>query len=186
MVVDVTRRRTPHWRRRRKTSTETRRSRNHKARISGEIIIARPTDVVFDFVADERNEPKYNPDLLHADKVTDGPIDVGTRFAATHTSIGRPMDMTIEVTEYDRPRRMESRTTMSWAVIRGVLTFEPEAAGTRMRWAWDVEPKKFARALGPLVGIIGRRQERVVWQGLKRYLEEPSDRGAQSLPHSPS
>jgi hypothetical protein len=31
------------------------------ADINGEIIIHRPVEEVFDFVADERNEPRYNP-----------------------------------------------------------------------------------------------------------------------------
>ena len=30
-------------------------------RIEGEIVIKRPVEEVFDFVADERNEPRYNP-----------------------------------------------------------------------------------------------------------------------------
>lgn len=40
------------------------------ARVTGEII-DRPVDVVLDVVADERNEPNYNPDLLPAEKLTD-------------------------------------------------------------------------------------------------------------------
>jgi hypothetical protein len=31
------------------------------ARIEGEIFIGRPMDVVFDYVADQSNEPRYNP-----------------------------------------------------------------------------------------------------------------------------
>jgi hypothetical protein len=34
------------------------------AHIEGETIIGRPPEVVFDYVADERNEPKYNPHLI--------------------------------------------------------------------------------------------------------------------------
>lgn len=37
-------------------------------RIEGEIVINRPVDEVFDFVADERNEPRYNPRLLRAER----------------------------------------------------------------------------------------------------------------------
>jgi hypothetical protein len=33
-------------------------------RIEGDVIIERPVDEVFDFVADERNEPRYNPCIL--------------------------------------------------------------------------------------------------------------------------
>ena len=42
------------------------------SKITGEILILRPVEVVFDVVVDERNEPLYNPALLSSDKVTDG------------------------------------------------------------------------------------------------------------------
>jgi hypothetical protein len=32
--------------------------------IEGEIVINRPVDEVFDFVADETTEPRYNPSVL--------------------------------------------------------------------------------------------------------------------------
>jgi hypothetical protein len=51
---------------------------------------ARPVDVVFDIVADERNLPKYYPDLLPSEMVTDGPIGVGTKFTAVHNARRRP------------------------------------------------------------------------------------------------
>ena len=48
---------------------------------------------VFDFVADERNEPRYNPKMRLAEKISDGPIGLGTRFRAQTVSMGRPVDM---------------------------------------------------------------------------------------------
>jgi hypothetical protein len=44
------------------------------ANISGEILINRPVEQVFDFVADQRNEPIYNPRMLRSEKITEGPI----------------------------------------------------------------------------------------------------------------
>jgi hypothetical protein len=32
-------------------------------RITGQIVIGAPADAVFDFVADQRNEPAYNPHM---------------------------------------------------------------------------------------------------------------------------
>ena len=81
-------------------------------RISGEILIERPVEQVFDYVADQRNEPIYNPRMLHSEKITDGPVGVGTRFRATAQSGRREIEMLIEVTEYQRPSRFGSRTTM--------------------------------------------------------------------------
>ena len=38
------------------------------AYVEGEIFIRRPPEEVFDFVADERNEPRYNPYLTNAER----------------------------------------------------------------------------------------------------------------------
>jgi hypothetical protein len=35
-----------------------------------------------------------------------------------------------------------------------------------------MRPTGAARFLGPLVGVVGNRQERACWEGLKRYLED--------------
>jgi uncharacterized protein YndB with AHSA1/START domain len=35
-------------------------------RVAGDILIGRSVEAVFDFVADERNEPRYNPRLGRA------------------------------------------------------------------------------------------------------------------------
>lgn len=80
-------------------------------RIKGDIIISRSVEDVFDFVADERN--RYDPRIRRAEKLTDGPIGVGTRFRSESTSMGRTVEMEIEITEYDRPRRLGSSTQMS-------------------------------------------------------------------------
>ena len=139
--------------------------------IDGEIVIARPIEEVFDFVADERNEPTFNPRMLRAEKLTLGPLGTGTRFTATVKSVGRKFDMTIEFTTYERPTRLESTSRMSSAETRGALIFEPHPEGTRMRWSWDVEPKGAAKLLTPLIDRMGTHQEDVIWANLKRHLE---------------
>jgi uncharacterized protein YndB with AHSA1/START domain len=80
------------------------------ARVEGEIIISRPVEEVFDFVADERNEPRYNPRMLSAEKTSDGPVGAGTRFRTELKTMGRPMPMVVEFTGYERPRRLASVT----------------------------------------------------------------------------
>jgi polyketide cyclase/dehydrase/lipid transport protein len=141
------------------------------ARVSGEILINRPVEQVFDYVADQRNELAYNPRMLRSEKITDGPIGVGTRFRATAKSGRRVVEMLIEITEYDRARGLGSQTTMSFVEVNGGLTFEPVDGGTRMRWSWEVSPRGPLRMFGPLVARLGRRQEQTVWAGLKAQLE---------------
>jgi hypothetical protein len=98
---------------------------NGMAGIEGEIIIARPVDVVFDYVADQSNEPQYNPQMVRAEKITAGPVGKGTRFRSAVASMGRTAEMLIECTGYDRPTRFATTTTMRQADISYTLRFDP-------------------------------------------------------------
>jgi uncharacterized protein YndB with AHSA1/START domain len=140
--------------------------------IEGEITIAQPPEAVFDFVADERNEPRFNPQMKSVELVSSGPIGIGTRFRAEVASRGRPLEMVIDFTDFERPRRLSSTTRMPAMDIRGTLTFDPVPEGTRMRWHWELAPRGLLRLLAPLVARMGRRQEDAIWAGLKRCLEE--------------
>jgi uncharacterized membrane protein len=142
-------------------------------RIEGEIIIKRPVEEVFDFCADESNEPRYNPRMTHAEQTSSGAIGLGSQFQAEMRTMGRKVSMTIEWTAYERPRRLASWTRLSGMDIRGDLRFEPVTGGTRMRWAWDLEPHGGVKLMGPMLRTIGRRQERNIWTSLKRVLETP-------------
>ena len=132
------------------------------AHIEGEIVINRPVEEVFDVVADERNEPLYNPRLLWVEKISSGPIGRGTRFRAATKTMVRPVEMTIEFTEHERPQRLASLTHLPTMEIRGALTFEPVPEGTRMRWSWELQPRGLLRLLTPLIDRMGQRQEQTI------------------------
>jgi hypothetical protein len=142
------------------------------ARVEGEIVIKRPVEEVFDFVADERNEPRYNPHMLRSEKLTPGPIGVGTRFSAEMATVRGSAPMTIEFTVYERPRLLALTARLSKMDIEGSLSFDPVPEGTRMRWSWEIEPRGFLRLFGLLVARLGRRNEQIIWTSLKRLLEE--------------
>jgi hypothetical protein len=139
--------------------------------ITGEIVIDRRIEEVFDFVADECNEPRYNAQMTLAEKLSDGPIGLGSRFRAVVLSGGRPVPMEIEFTAFERPSRLGSRATMSGMVTDGELIFEAVGGSTVMRWRWSVQPEGALRLLAPLVKWIGVRQELRVWSGLKACME---------------
>lgn len=148
------------------------------AEVRGEIVIDRPLEEVFDFVVNEENEPRYNPQMRHAKKLTDGPIGAGTSFRAEMRGRGGVVPMTIEFTEFDRPHRLAERVHMQAMDLTGELVFEPVAGRTWMLWSWDLRPHGVLRFLGPLVAVMGRRQERRIWTQMKLLLEEQGDRGS--------
>jgi hypothetical protein len=79
--------------------------------------------------------------------------------------------MLVELTGFDRPHRLGSRTTSSMMQTCGALTFAADGDGTVMGWDWQVRPKGWMRMLGPLSGPLGGRMERRIWTRLKHQLE---------------
>jgi hypothetical protein len=142
------------------------------ADIEGEIVINGPAEVVFDTVADERNEPRYNARVRNVEKVTAGPIGTGTKFRAQTVRMGRAAKMIIVYTEFDRPRQLASATHMSSMDFHGIFTFDPVPEGTRMRWSWNVQPRGLLSLIRPLILRVGRRQEHTIWSALKRHIEQ--------------
>lgn len=144
------------------------------AMIRGEVTIAAPVEQVFDMVADERNEPRYNPRIARAEKTSQGPVGLGTRFVAEPRGMGRRGLMTIEIIAYDRPNRLTTSIRSSYMAVDGTLRLTPVHGGTSLRWSWDLRLRGAMRILSPLVGVLGPRWERRNWVGLKEFMESGS------------
>lgn len=140
-------------------------------RIEGELFIDASPEAVFDTVADERNEPRYNPRIARAEKTSDGPVGQGSRFLAEPRSGGWRTATAVDIVEYRRPGRLRIETRSSFLDTEGVLTFTPADRGTLMRWSWRVRLRGAARILGPVLRVAGPGWERRNWVGLKRFLE---------------
>lgn len=147
------------------------------ATIRGDILIERPVDEVFDFVADEANEPSYNSQMLRSVKLTEGPVGRGTRFRSTIRTRRGETDVFVEHAEFDPPRRLRVLTDAPGLRVDGILTFEPVGSATRMRWEWTPQPQGWLRLLSPVVAEIGRRQERRVWESMRQHLEQRAPAG---------
>jgi uncharacterized membrane protein len=138
--------------------------------ISDQIRIGRPVEEVFDFIADSRNEPTYNPEMRSITLVTDEPIGTGSQFRARMGRGG--MEMLVTLTAFDRPRLLGSVTTSTLMDTEGTLTFTPDGdQATVMMWDWNVTPRLWLRILGPVLGPVGRRLERRIWTAAREALQ---------------
>jgi uncharacterized protein YndB with AHSA1/START domain len=78
------------------------------AQVEGEIVIGRPVEEVFDYVADERHEPNFNARKSRVELLTPEPIGVGSRFGVEMTMMRPVFKLTVEFTAFDRPRLLGS------------------------------------------------------------------------------
>jgi hypothetical protein len=79
--------------------------------------------------------------------------------------------MTVEIVDYDRPRRLATSIRSSYLDVDGTLTFDQADGGTRMRWSWSMRLRGAMRVLSPVVRAIGPRREHRNWAGLKQFME---------------
>ena len=139
--------------------------------MSGEVTIDAPVGEVFDMVADERSEPRYNPRIVRVQKVSEGPVGIGSRFVAEPKGMGAKGEMTVEVLEYDRPHRLRTIVRSSYMQVEGTVTFAQVGGRTRLRWDWDMSLIGAMRLLSPVLAVIAPRWERRNWVDLKGYME---------------
>jgi len=142
------------------------------AKIKGSISIEQPVEVVFDEVADIRNEPTYNPNMISAELKTEEPIGKGSEFFAKVKSRNDTMDISITYTEFRKSEYIGSQTISDNMVVNGGLTFSSSDNGTLLEWEWDVRLRGNLKLFTPLISILGNRQENEIWQGLKAKLEK--------------
>jgi hypothetical protein len=79
--------------------------------------------------------------------------------------------MTVELTTYDPPRHLCSRTSTRGIDIDSQLAFDEVPEGTRIRWASQLTPHGVFRLLTPLLAPLALRQTQTIWEALKRELE---------------
>lgn len=139
--------------------------------LRGEVEIEAPVEEVFDMVADERNEPRYNRRMARAEKVTEGPVGVGSRFVAEPKGMGSRGRMTVDVVACEPPHRVRTRIRSSYLDVEGTVTLAETAGGTRLAWDWDLSLTGPLRVLSPAIAVVGPRWERHNWVALKQYLE---------------
>lgn len=103
--------------------------------------IDRPVDVVFKWYADDhvRNHPRWDPYMeLWLD--SEAPIGVGTIIRRRNSRSGKPVEGTMEVTEYERNQVLGMLTHDGPMEIRGRATFESvEPELTKLTFNIDID-----------------------------------------------
>jgi ligand-binding SRPBCC domain-containing protein len=137
------------------------------------VVINRPPEEVFDYVANRENLPEWSAPIQEVQKETQGPlVEEGARFTIVAKFLGQRFETPFEVSVHERPRRHTDRSTGGPFPQEFTHIFEEvEGGGTRLTEVTDAEPGGFFRLAGPLLEIAGRRQFRADLDTLKDLLE---------------
>lgn len=140
-----------------------------------ESTIRRSPEDVFDFLTDLRHERDWNPSAKHVEKLTEGPIRVGTRFRAQWSGTG-PSD--VEVIRHDRPKAWATRSAAMGIEVIASGSVSAISGGSRYVTRLELRPHGIAWLLAPLAKILMERGEDRNMRLLREALE------AQATPSS--
>jgi uncharacterized protein YndB with AHSA1/START domain len=121
-------------------------------RFEATVVIDRPIEEVFAFLADGENDPKFSPRVLEIEKATDGPPGVGTVYSSTVKDAGVKTKREFKLTEFDPPTRIRWAEVSKNAVTasEGGYDLAPEAGGTRVTIYNVLEGHGLGKLLTPL------------------------------------
>lgn len=127
-------------------------------RIERDVAVDRPPEVVFDYLADVRRFPRWQPAIERAEQVTPGPLAVGSRVRLVVRGPTGPTEVLGEVAALDRPGRLDVRSLGGPADVEARCTIVPEGRGSRVRLAATIELKGMLRFVeGAARGMIERQ-----------------------------
>ncbi len=142
-------------------------------------VIDRSIEEVFAFVTDPNKDPLWHASTLEAEQTSEGPVGVGTTYRIVLKFLGRRIETTYEIIEYEPPHKHCVRITSGPIPAVGCLLLEPTDGGsTRLTQTLDRgELGFFFRLAEPLVRRAINRQSEADLATLKDLLEAGESKG---------
>jgi len=128
-------------------------------KVEESVVVARPPEDVYDFVADLERAPEWQSSLESVDL---------ERGVEVRTFAGHRREATFEVTEHERPDRFGIEARAGPVRAHAVVSFTPVQEGTRVDFQLDMELDGAARLAAAL---LRGRMAREARQNLARLSE---------------
>ena len=143
------------------------------ANVISVLIIQAPVDRVAEFAADPSNAALWYTNISSVERLTPGPIRLGSRVVFVAHLLGRTLRYTYEIVEFIESARLVMRTTHGPFPMETSYTWE--AVGddrTRMTIRNHGEPAGFSKLLAPFIAPAMGRANRKHLAKLTAILEK--------------
>jgi uncharacterized membrane protein len=140
------------------------------------VVINQAIEKVFEFASNAENEPLWRTEINESKVTSDGPFGVGSTVSQTAHFMGRRIDATAEISEYEKNRIVAWKMTSGPFSGNGSTTYEVVNEGqTKVTIASNFDVSGFFKLAEPLVARSGRRQTEANLASLKDMLEADAD-----------
>lgn len=129
-----------------------------------------PIEQVFAFLMDTTQLTTWQPNLVKIDKLTEGPLRMGSRFQEVRRLGRKESAIQGEIIALEPNKRFETRTLTKPQVTVSYF-LEPEEGGTRLKHRFIMLTSGFMRLMEPLIAKSIREESELEFANLKRVLE---------------
>jgi hypothetical protein len=143
--------------------------------VEDSIIINRPVEEVFAFVADQTNGPRWQDGLLEVRRITSGPIGVGTKHTAARKFLGRKMELTNEYIKYEPNKQVTFKGESGSMRFEASYLTEPTTNGTKVISQMWMEQGGLFSLAEPMIAKNLKRDFEANFHALKALLESRAD-----------
>jgi uncharacterized protein YndB with AHSA1/START domain len=134
------------------------------------IHLDQPVEKVFAFLAEPKNLPKWQSNLIEIEQLTEGTLRVGARVREVRRLGQRPSENKAEVQVFEPNKRFELKTVTEPEVAIS-YSFETEGSGTRLKYRFVMLTSGLMRLLEPLIANTIKKQSASDFETLKRVLD---------------
>lgn len=149
----------------------------HVVTLRGNVDIDRPAAVVFEYVSNFENNPRWQNGMRACRFTSEPPLRVGSTYEQVALFLRKTIRTTFEVTALDPGRSVTIESRASTFAIRVTRSVEPvDDARCRVQATIEGGPGGVLRLLSPLITFFAQRSVRGDYARLKRLLESPTER----------
>ncbi len=131
-----------------------------------------PIRKVFEYSADNLNDPTWMDEVKRVEKITEGPTSVGSKFINYVEFMGRTFDDVHEVIEYEPNRKMTIVQRTGPVPFKAIYLYQNANEGTEFTMQIEAETRGFFKVASPLVRRQLKAQFEANLSNLKALLED--------------
>lgn len=135
------------------------------------IVVDRPVDEVFKYVADLRNEPNWHVDVASVPTDTDPVPIVGKSYPLKFKPFMGKTDGIFTAVAVEPGARVVYRADFAGLQPLITYTVEPEEGGTRFTRAVELRPTGLKALMTPMMAMMVPRHNKTFVRNLKRALD---------------
>ena len=136
-----------------------------------QIFIKRDPVEVYDFISDPTNSPKYQSGMQSATWTSDGPVGVGSTYKVVTRFLGKDIEATIEITDWQPPTQNTIKTISGPIPMEVTVNVAAQDGGTLLSQKGQVELAGFFKLAEGLLRSQVEKQMEADLNALKMMLE---------------